>query len=146
MSAIEDGALVTQRNHKDDPAYKELLQGAVCASDQGHVADWIDRLYAELTRLRERNAALEREYDRAKVLAKDYAATLALRTARMSSLEATVREMREAIAGLLATPEIADADPRDKDEETQIAERKARAALASSESVVKSEGENDGVE
>ena len=38
-------------------------------------------------------------------------------------------DLYEALELLLATPEIADADPRDKDEETQIAERKARAAL-----------------
>jgi hypothetical protein len=64
---------------------------------------YMNRAAAELTRLRERNAEL------LNICAK----------------------ADEAIAGLLATPEIADADPRDKDEETQIAERKARAAIRS---------------
>lgn len=45
-------------------------------------------------------------------------------------LRAKLERAKEAISGLLATPEIADADPRDKDEETQIAERKARAILS----------------
>ena len=44
-------------------------------------------------------------------------------------LIAAAPDLYEALELLLATPEIADADPRDKDEETQIAERKARAAL-----------------
>ena len=42
-------------------------------------------------------------------------------------------EAQEAIALLLATPEISDTDPRDKDEETHAAERKARAALSPKE-------------
>ena len=39
----------------------------------------------------------------------------------------------EHLRALLATPEIADSDPEDKDEETQHAERIARAALAAYE-------------
>jgi hypothetical protein len=138
MSAIEDGAM-------QNCDLVRLLRGS---GEFGYgetgieAADALEALAAELTRLRERNAELERE-------SREYEGTIAhleAATVRISSLEATVREMREAISGLLATPEIADAHPLDKDEETHIAERKARAALASSESVVKSEGENDGVE
>jgi hypothetical protein len=44
-------------------------------------------------------------------------------------LIAAAPELVEALRLLLQCPEIADCDPRDKDEETQIAERKARAAL-----------------
>lgn len=43
-----------------------------------------------------------------------------------SALEAA----REALRLLLATPEIADAHPADKDEETHVAERKARASIS----------------
>ncbi|MFL7901505.1 hypothetical protein ACJ41P_10260 [Azospirillum argentinense] len=40
------------------------------------------------------------------------------------------RELAEAVDGLLKCPEIADAAPEDVDEETRVAERKARQALA----------------
>ena len=39
-------------------------------------------------------------------------------------------DLLAALEAMLATPEIADCDPRDKDEETRVAERMARAAIA----------------
>lgn len=46
------------------------------------------------------------------------------------SIRSALEAAREALRLLLATPEIADAHPADKDEETHVAERKARASLA----------------
>jgi hypothetical protein len=47
-----------------------------------------------------------------------------------ASLIETAPDLLAALEALLACPEIADCDPRDKDPETQIAERAARAAIA----------------
>lgn len=47
-----------------------------------------------------------------------------------ASLRAKLEKAAEAIKLLLATPEIAECDPRDKDEETHVAERKGRAILS----------------
>lgn len=46
------------------------------------------------------------------------------------SLRAKLDRAKEAVSLLLACPEIADADPSDKDEETHTAERNARAVLS----------------
>ena len=48
----------------------------------------------------------------------------------MTDIRSALEAAREALRLLLATPEIADAHPADKDEETHVAERKARASLA----------------
>ena len=48
----------------------------------------------------------------------------------------TTADLVAALRALLACPEIADCDPRDKDAETQVAERAARAAIARAESNV----------
>lgn len=45
-------------------------------------------------------------------------------------LIAAAPDLLAALEAMLATPEIADCDPRDKDEETRVAERMARAAIA----------------
>lgn len=50
--------------------------------------------------------------------------------AERDSLRAKLEKAAEAIKLLLATPEIAECDPRDKDEETHVAERKGRAILS----------------
>lgn len=47
-----------------------------------------------------------------------------------NSLRAKLDRAKEAVSLLLACPEIADADPSDKDEETHTAERNARAVLS----------------
>jgi hypothetical protein len=96
---------------------------------------------AELTRLRERNAELEKDYAQKSETANLLLSSCHLLESRISSLEATVREMREALEPF------ADAE-RDEEGQTLVddfeAYERARAALASSESVVKSEGEKDG--
>jgi hypothetical protein len=47
-----------------------------------------------------------------------------------ASLIAAAPELFSALQALLACPELADCDPADKELETEIAERAARAALA----------------
>lgn len=49
---------------------------------------------------------------------------------RVGRIRAAAPTLLEALKALLLVPEIADCDPRDKDPETQVAERNARAAIA----------------
>lgn len=44
-------------------------------------------------------------------------------------MRAAIKALMAALEALLRCPEIADCDPRDKDPETEIAERNARAAI-----------------
>jgi chromosome segregation ATPase len=144
------------------------------------VADALESQAAELTRLRERNAELEKERDEWKnqahilrdrcqsteILLGTHAERIAsLETrnaaeaaARIASLEATVREMRELLSktrnsfGYIVSA-IEDEGDRayfgstNDAEDLRALRDEFENALASSESVVvKSEGENDGVE
>ena len=102
---------------------------------------------AELTRLRERNAELEKERDDAnEALTIAYMQGGFASTDRVATLEATVRELREAALSCKESfthflPAIGTFRAvKQKDFEALM------AALAASESVVKSEGEKDGVE
>jgi len=96
---------------------------------------------AELTRLRERNAELERNDADWRRVSINQGNELYARGVRISSLEATARELREALEEITECGSLCMSD--DPDCVIKI----ARAALASSESVVgKSEGGNDGVE
>ena len=88
---------------------------------------------AELTRLRERNAELEKERDEALNMLSTTALMNA--AARISSLEATVRDMREALG-----PFRHNLFGWGVPDKVIIS---IRAALVSSESGVKSEGEKD---
>lgn len=48
-----------------------------------------------------------------------------------AAMAAAAPDLFDALQALLHCPEIADCDPRDKDDDTVLAERKARAALLS---------------
>ena len=114
-------------------------------------ADLVKRLRETL--LRERNEALKwsKSYEReAEILTKDFVRVCAERDAAIAraqnaegayevacrelaallsqrdALHALLRESAGAITALLQTPEIADCAPRDKDEDTHVAERIAR--------------------
>jgi len=73
--------------------------------------------------------------------AKAETCTMLLRHA--DALRALLREAELVIQLLLNTPEIADCDPRDKDNETQIAERKARNLAARIAAAMQTGGEDD---
>ena len=130
MSAIEDRATQGQAAKIDELAerLREIGRDTDGAKFSHEAADVLESQSAELTRLRERNAELEKELD---IANKQIAETGRAWTADRMRLEATVREMREALEGI-AAHDFGFAEDRNC----------ARSALASSESVVKSEGDH----
>jgi hypothetical protein len=128
MSAIEDGAM-----QHDDLVRRAKMADNWPAFEAAHEA-----IAAELTRLREHNAELEKERDEALNMLSTTALMNA--SARIASLEVIARRMRVALDSAESYLGFLDSC----DEGSPIVLENVRAALASSESVVKSEGEKDG--